>query len=192
VFGRTERAIALDVRQRGRGELEVAEATGELVLLVLGHVLAGEHEQRVFEPQLGQLGDCPLARVREEDIADDRPERRVQRLDPDRAPCSRCRPHDVAHAAMVRVGDCGIAGPKGVKIRALLTAPSVTYGRQPLWRREHIKVVPGRELDRDGGLVHFGLAGSRLEAQPCASCELRAEAPDDRRGVTVDVPNRCP
>ena len=100
VLSRTERAIALDVRQRGRRELEVAEATGELVLLVLRHVLAGEHEQRVLEPQLGQLGDGRIARAREDDIADDRPERRVQRLDLD-------RPHGVAHAAIVRGRDCG-------------------------------------------------------------------------------------
>ena len=63
VLSRTERAIALDVRQRGRRELEVAEATGELVLLVLGHVLAGKHEQRVLVPQLGQLGDRLVART---------------------------------------------------------------------------------------------------------------------------------
>ena len=62
VLSRTERAVALDVRQRGRRELEVAEATGELVLLVRGHVLAGEHEQRVLEPKLGQLGDGRIAR----------------------------------------------------------------------------------------------------------------------------------
>ena len=122
MLSRTERAIALDVRQRGRGELEVAEAAGELVLLVLGHVLAGEHEQRVLEPQLGQLGDGRIARTREDDTADDRPERRVQRLDPDRASCPRCRPHDVDHAAMVRVGDRGPASPRGVKSRVRLTA----------------------------------------------------------------------
>ena len=117
MLSRTERAIALDVRQRGCCELEVAEATGELVLLVLGHVLAGEHEQRVLEPQLGQLGDGRIARAREEDIADNRPERRVQRLDPDRAPCSTCRPHDVANAEIVRVGDCVPPCRIGVKIR---------------------------------------------------------------------------
>ena len=109
MLSRTKRAIALDVRQRGRGELEVAEATGELVLLVRGHVLAGKHEQRVFEPELGELGDGRIARRREEDIADDRPERRVKGLDPD-------GPHDVSHAAMVRVGTCGPALPKRVKI----------------------------------------------------------------------------
>jgi hypothetical protein len=86
VLSGTERAIALDVRERGRGELEVAEATGELVLLMRGHVLAGEHEQRILEPQLGQLGEDRVARTREEDIAHDSPEGRVQRLDPDRAP----------------------------------------------------------------------------------------------------------
>ena len=63
VLSRTERPIPLDVREWGRSELEVAEATGELVLLVLRHVLAGEHEQRVLEPQLGQLGDGRIARL---------------------------------------------------------------------------------------------------------------------------------
>ena len=96
VVSRPERAIALDVGECGRCELEFAEATGELILLLLGQVLAREHEQRVLQPQLSELGDGCIARAGEAHIADHRPERRVQWLDAD-------RPHDFCHLAMVRV-----------------------------------------------------------------------------------------
>ena len=90
-----------NVREWGRTELEVAEATGELVLFVLRHVLAGEHEQRILEPQLGQLGDGRIARAPQDDIVDDSTERRIQRLDLERL-------HDVAHADIVRVESCAL------------------------------------------------------------------------------------
>ena len=94
VLSRTERPIPLDVREWGRSELEVAEATGELVLLVLRQVLAGEHEQRILEPQFGQLGDGRIAGAPQDDVADDSTERRVQRLDlaasPRRGACRHC------------------------------------------------------------------------------------------------------
>lgn len=96
VPSRTERPIPLNVRERGRSELEVAEATGELVLLVRHHVLARKHEERILEPQLGQLGDDRNARAPQDNMAHDSTERRVQRLDLE-------RPHDVAHADIVRV-----------------------------------------------------------------------------------------
>ena len=99
MVSRPKRAIVLDVRECGRRELEVAEAAGELILLFLGQVLAGEHEQCVLQPQLGELGDGSIARAGEADIAHHRPERRVKWLDADRS-------HDLCHVAMVRVGQC--------------------------------------------------------------------------------------
>ena len=170
VPSRTERAIALDVRQRGRGELDFAEATGELVLLVLGHVLAGEHQQRVLEPQLGQLGDGRIAHAREEDIADDRPERRVQRLDPD-------RPHDVAHAAMVRLG---IALPPCREGRhsGMLTAPRPSPKCRPALPPQPL----GDEGDDDVGGVAVEVLASAVVHRCGAGSACRAASWTSRRG----------
>ncbi len=57
VLGGTDRAVGLEIGQLAGGELEVTETPGERVLLALGQVLTGKHEQRVLEPQLGQFGD---------------------------------------------------------------------------------------------------------------------------------------
>jgi hypothetical protein len=58
------------------------------------------------------------------------------------------------------------------------------------WRGERPEVVRGPKLDRDIWFVRHRLASHRREAQPRASCDLRAESPDHRRNGGIGEDDR--